>query len=253
MHETLPSQYWHYQWSDGVQYPSCAGLSAKWVTTIKIYSAPESDWTLQLDGTGIGGLRYNVSKTFFEQALVCQFGANHSATYTDSNGRVWEGMALWFLAGFVDDSDQHSSNAFNESLALAGYKLVITASDGYYTVIDSKNIIRNTNYIVANSLNGSHLNNSDENWPLRLTGANVSSSSTVKKVSSIRLLWPAPGDVNGDNRINACDITQCELCILNPEKYPKDKYFGWDANEDGEGPNAGDILGVELRILGLWH
>ncbi|MDD2553523.1 MAG: PKD domain-containing protein, partial [Desulfotomaculaceae bacterium] len=36
MHETLPEQYWHYYFSDGVQYPSCAGLSAKYITTIKI-------------------------------------------------------------------------------------------------------------------------------------------------------------------------------------------------------------------------
>jgi hypothetical protein len=63
---------------------------------------------------------------------------------------------------------------------------------------------------------------------------------------------PGPGDVNGDFRINACDITQCELCILDPIKYPKENYPGWDANEDGYGPNSGDILAVELRILELW-
>jgi len=61
-----------------------------------------------------------------------------------------------------------------------------------------------------------------------------------------------PGDVNGDGRINACDITQCELCILYPGLYPKENYPGWDANEDSEGPNAGDILAVELRIVGTW-
>jgi len=63
---------------------------------------------------------------------------------------------------------------------------------------------------------------------------------------------PGPGDVNGDFRINACDITQCELCILDPVKYPKGNYPGWDANEDTMGPNAGDILAVEYRILGIW-
>jgi hypothetical protein len=63
---------------------------------------------------------------------------------------------------------------------------------------------------------------------------------------------PNPGDVNNDGRINCLDITQCELCILYPELYPPENYPGWDANEDNEGPNAGDILAVELRILGLW-
>jgi hypothetical protein len=61
-----------------------------------------------------------------------------------------------------------------------------------------------------------------------------------------------PGDVNDDGVINCIDITQCELCILDPVKYPKENYPGWDANEDNTGPNAGDILAVELRILGLW-
>jgi DMSO/TMAO reductase YedYZ molybdopterin-dependent catalytic subunit len=190
MHETLPEQYWHY-WYDGgnhVWYPSCAGLSTKWITTIKIYSAPQSDWTLELDGTDIGGISFTVSKTYFEQALACQFGANHKASYTDSKGRVWEGMALWLLAGFVDDHDMHSNNAFDENLALAGYNVVITASDGYSTTIDSRDIIRNTNHIIANTLNGVAFAEGDENWPLRLTGAGVSGSAAVKKVVSIRLV-----------------------------------------------------------------
>ena len=131
MHETLPSQYWRYNFQDGVQYPSAAGLSAKYITTIKVYSTPESDWTLELDGRDIGGVNYTVSKPFLEEAIACQFGADHKATYTDSKGRVWEGMPLWFFAGFVDDADQHSANAYNETKALAGYNIVITGMDGY--------------------------------------------------------------------------------------------------------------------------
>jgi len=70
MHETLPMNYWHFYWSGGTQYPSCAGLSAKWITTIEIHSVPESDWTLALNGEDIGGLDYDISKTYFEQALA---------------------------------------------------------------------------------------------------------------------------------------------------------------------------------------
>ena len=97
MHETLPSQYWRYNFQDGVQYPSSAGLSAKYITTIKVYSTPESDWTLELDGREIGGVNYTVAKPFLEEALGCQFGADHKATYTDSKGRVWEGMPSMVL------------------------------------------------------------------------------------------------------------------------------------------------------------
>ena len=156
MHETIPENYWHYYFSssDNIFYPSCAGLSAKWITEIRVYSVPQGDWTLKLDGSDIGGMEYEISKTYFEQALACQFGANHKATYTDSKGRVWEGMPLWLFAGFVDDDDQHSNDAFNEELAVAGYYVVITAADGNSVTIDSKDIIRNSDYIVANTLNG---------------------------------------------------------------------------------------------------
>ena len=188
MHETLPSQYWRYNFQDNVKYPSCAGLSAKFITTIKVYSSPESDWTLELDGRDIGGLQYNVSKPFLEEAIACQFGADHKASYTDSKSRIWEGMPLWFFVGFVDDQDQHSPNAYNETLALAGYNIVITGNDDYTTTLYSRDIIRSSNYLVANSLNGTHIADDDENWPLRFTGANVSGSMVVKGVKSIRLV-----------------------------------------------------------------
>ena len=188
MHETLPSQYWRYNFQDNIQYPSCAGLSAKYITTVKVYSSPESDWTLELDGRDIGGVSYTVSKPFLEEAIACQFGADHKATYTDSKGRVWEGMPLWFFAGFVDDADQHSANAYNMTKALAGYNIVITGKDDYTTTISSKDVIRSSNYLVANSLNGTHIAEEDDSWPLRFTGVNVSGGMTVKGVKSIKLI-----------------------------------------------------------------
>jgi PKD repeat protein/DMSO/TMAO reductase YedYZ molybdopterin-dependent catalytic subunit len=188
MHEAVREDLWHYNTQNGVTYPSCAGISGKLISTIKVYSTAESDYKLELDGRDIGGLNFTISKGYLEQALACQFGSEHKATYTDSKGRVWEGMPLWFFAGYVDDADQHSSNAFNGTLAQNGYNIVVTGSDGYSTIIDSREIIRNSNFIVANSLNGTHINESDENWPLRLTGANVSGSETIKGVKSIRLV-----------------------------------------------------------------
>ncbi len=192
MHEAMDQKYWHYYWSDNIQYPSAAGTSAKYITEIKIYSSPESDWQLELDGSDIGGIKTNISKTYLEQALACQFGSEHKATYTDSKGNAWEGMPLWFFAGFVDDADQHSNNAFNESLASTGYQVIITAGDGHNATIESPLIIRSSNYIVANSLNGSHIAETDSNWPLRLTGVNATGSSAVKNITSIRLVKNLP-------------------------------------------------------------
>jgi DMSO/TMAO reductase YedYZ molybdopterin-dependent catalytic subunit len=192
MHEALPEQYWHYYWDGGVQYPSVAGLSAKYISTIRIYSAPVTEWSFVLDGTALGGLNQTISRNYFESALACQFGAEHSAEYTDTAARTWSGMPLWFLCGFVDDDDQHSDNAYNDTLALAGYDIVITAGDGYSATIDSGDTMRNSNYIVANTLNGTPFADTDSNWPLRLTGADVSGGLTVKGIEKIELI-PKPG------------------------------------------------------------
>jgi len=187
MRLTLPENYWHYNYQDGVQYPSCAGLSIKYVSEIRVYSKPRGDWTLKLDGRAIGGLVYDVSKTYFEQALACQFGANHIAYYTDAEGRVWGGMPLWFLAGFVDDEDQHSKEAFNDELAKSGYQVVLVAADGYAVSIDSKDIIRSNNYIVANTLGGVPIPESDSSWPLRLVGPAVSGKTSIAQIERIEL------------------------------------------------------------------
>ncbi len=188
MHETLPEAYWHYYY-DEVMYPSCAGLSAKYVTEIRVYSVPQGDWTLELDGTEIGGIESDISKTYFESALTCTFGANHKASYTDSKNRVWEGMPLWFLVGFVDDADQHSDNAFNAELAQSGaYKVVLTADDGHAVTIDGTEIARNNNYIVANTLDGLLIPETDDNWPLRLVGPNLSGKQQIGQIVSIKLV-----------------------------------------------------------------
>lgn len=200
MHETLPPEYWHYfyqtysasdpeyeQYAPGILYPSCAGLSAKYVTEIRVYTVPEKKWYIDLDGRPIGGIFANVSKTYFEQALACQFGANHKVSYTDSQERAWEGMPLWFLCGFVDDADMHSDEAFNDTLALAGYNVILEARDGYTVTIPSKDIVRISNYIVANSLNDALIPEDDSSWPLRLVGTNVSGGLQVKGIAKIRL------------------------------------------------------------------
>jgi hypothetical protein len=190
MHQTLPENYWHYYYNsaDEIFYPSCAGLSAKLITTIKIYSVPEADWTLVLDGTDIGGLYYEVSKSHFEQALACQFGANHKSLYTDSEDNVWGGMALWFLAGFVDDDDMHSDQAFNDTLAETGYLVVITYADRYLVTINSTDIIRNEDYIIANTLNGENIPDTDENWPLVLVGPGTAPIPKITKIELQKLL-----------------------------------------------------------------
>jgi PKD repeat protein len=232
MHETLPSQYWRYNFQDGVQYPSSAGLSAKYITTIKVYSSPESDWTLELDGRDIGGLNYSVSKPFLEEALACQFGADHKASYSE-NGRVWEGMPLWFFAGFVDDADQHSPKAYNETMAIDGYNIVITGKDGNSTTIFSKDIIRSNKYIIANSLNGTHIPDTDESFPLRLTGENVTGIMTVKGVSSIHLVPALKAPLAAFSADPTSGTAPLTVKFTDQSTGTAPFTYAWDFNNDG--------------------
>ncbi len=250
MHEALPEQYWHYYWSGGVQYPSVAGLSAKYISTIKIYSAPVTEWALVLDGENIGGLNQTISRNYFESALACQFGANHEAEYTDSAGRTWSGMPLWFLAGFVDDEDQHSNDAFNDTLAAAGYDVIVTARDGHSTIIPSEQILRNNNYLVANSLNGTRIAEADQNWPLRLTGQNVTGGMTVKGVASIRLVTH---QFSGEPEVKIAPA-QSALPIDSPAQYQilltsaPDGLAGYDLQVTLENPAVGEIIAVQYPV-----
>ena len=192
MRDTLPEGYWHYYGATGILYPSCAGLSVKNVVEIQVFSVPQEDWTLVLDGEAIGGLTYDVSKTYWESGLTCQFGADHKAGYTDEEGQLWEGMPLWLLAGFVDDEDQHSYEAFNTELAEAGYNIVLSAADGYSVTIHSTEIIRNRDYIVASLLNGNPIPESSPDWPLKLVGPKVSKSASISNIVEMKLV-PATG------------------------------------------------------------
>jgi hypothetical protein len=203
MHETTPPEYWHYyyqtysasdpeygQYAPGIHYPSCAGRSTKYVTEMRTYTVPEKKWYIELDGRPIGGIVTNVSKTYFEQALARQFGATQKVSYTDSQGRVWAGMPLWFLCGFADDQDQHSDHAFNDTLALDGYSVILEVRDGYVAAIPSENIIRNSNYIVANSLDSTLIPENDSSCPLRLVGVNVTGSLQMNEIAKITLEFP---------------------------------------------------------------
>ena len=185
MHETMDSNYWHYYWDSGVQYASAAGLSSKYINEIQVFSVPESEWELIVDGTAIGGVKTNISSGYFDSALVCQFGSNHAVTFRDSADNIWKGMALWFLCGFVDDADQHSNKAYNESLADTGYQIVITGADGKSVVVDSAKVKRSSDYIIASTKNDVLIPGDDPSWPLVLTGKSI--SEPLSKVSKIEL------------------------------------------------------------------
>ncbi len=187
MKETFDEKYWG--WYGGKDaLPSAAQLSNKWVSKIEIFPAPASDWKLLLNGS----IQREITKSYFESGLSW---AGHRATYTDANGE-WEGMPLWRLVGYVDDGNEHSDLAFNRTLAEQGYTVRVIAADGFSRAFTSQEVAFSTNYIVANTLNGSPLPEKigdKYNWPLRLVGTNATGGKSVANITEIRVEGvPAP-------------------------------------------------------------
>ncbi len=144
----LPQANWHY--NDG--YPSCDGLSIKWITAVNIYKNLQP-WSLQL----VGPYSDNITESLFENGVVCS-DANHGKTWTDASHNIWKGMPLWLLCGWADDANNHLGvGAFNDALARAGYTVRLTSDNGTTSDLASQDVARNANIIVANTENGQQL------------------------------------------------------------------------------------------------
>jgi DMSO/TMAO reductase YedYZ molybdopterin-dependent catalytic subunit len=162
------------------------------ITTIKVTLSQaaldilenyEPAWTLSLEGA----ISLTLSDMDFSQGAKC-----HPASWTDADGRVWEGIALWLLVGRVDDEISHDENsestAFNDELADAGYEVTITAADGYSKTFTSAQIKRNDNMIIAYLRDGGEL--PENQWPLRLVGPDLTKGEMVGQVVSITIIFP---------------------------------------------------------------
>ncbi len=127
------------------------------------------DWYILLNGPQFG-IYMNASE--FRAAADCEW---HTKSFTDPYTRdVWSGVTLATLVGYVDDMtipmSANHGGSFNLQLAQTGYKIIITAADGYSAEISSTDMAGNKNgYLIADTLNGNHL--SGKNSPLRLVGS----------------------------------------------------------------------------------
>jgi hypothetical protein len=151
----------------------------KFVVTIEICSSVK-EWTLMLRGA----IDENMSRTTFES------GANadcHGKNWTDDEGNVWSGIALWRLVGRVDDNNIHGTGAFNTTLVKMGYTVKVLNGDGFYREFNSTFVAENDNIIVANKVNGEVL--PDTYWPLRLVGSDIAKSDRLRNVVEIQIIF----------------------------------------------------------------
>ena len=83
--------------------------------------------------------------------------------------KTWSGVPLFLCIGKVDGGPGHDSyNAFNEALALRGYRIKLVSETGKYAILGSRTVRDKVSIILANKLMGSDL--TTRYYPLKLVG-----------------------------------------------------------------------------------
>jgi DMSO/TMAO reductase YedYZ molybdopterin-dependent catalytic subunit len=151
--------------------------AVKWTTKLAMKSLVE-EWTLAANG----GIDDTIDRATFES---CSAPQCHGVTWKDDKAQEWVGVPLYILVGGVDDEIKHEGPAFNEKLAAAGYKVDVTAKDGYTVTFDSARIARNKNIIVAYLVNGNPLD--EKYFPLRLVGSDLQKNEMAGAITGIKV------------------------------------------------------------------
>jgi DMSO/TMAO reductase YedYZ molybdopterin-dependent catalytic subunit len=155
--------------------------SIKWVTKLAVKPASEA-WSLSLRG----------ARPELMDRATFESGASpkcHGAAWRDARGRAWTGIPLWLLVGRVDDGLKHGAQAFNDSLAAAGYIVDVVAGDGTTVSFDSSRFGRNDGIIIASLLDGAPL--PAKSFPLQLAGPNLKDEERLGGIA--RIVVHAPG------------------------------------------------------------
>lgn len=138
-----------------------------------------TEWSLKLSGASTETI---TQEKFEEGAAPACHGVECSI-----EDKVYSGIPLWVLCGWVDDEVEHGEGAFNDELADNGYDIIVISADGYSVTFNSQTITRNNNIILANEVDGQTIS---QGGPLRLVGPELSKGQRVKQVVEIHLDLP---------------------------------------------------------------
>ena len=160
-------------------------LLVKWVNRVEI-GQEKPDWKVRMYGLWT---RNHTRQTYTldrSSYLSCVAPGCHGSRYTDAKGRVWTGVPLFLCIGKVDGGKGHGGyGAYNEALALRGYRIRLFNASGRYVTIGSRLIMNRSRIILANKCNGKELTSA---YPLRLVGPRLTTSQWIGRISKIRLL-----------------------------------------------------------------
>ncbi len=162
-------------------------LFVKWVDRVSLRSAVVP-WTVKMYGLkNKRGQRqtYTMDRLTYDSCATP--GCHGSSWVQPSSEKTWSGVPLFLCIGKVDGGKGHGGyGAYNEALALKGYRIRITSERGKSVIIGSR-IIRNQDKIIlANKLQGSEL--TAAYYPLRLVGPKIGSRDFIGQIVKIQLL-----------------------------------------------------------------
>jgi hypothetical protein len=185
----------------------------KWTQKIEVIPV-QAPWTLKLEGIVNEGM----DQATFESgaAIGC-----HGVKWTDDQSRVWEGIPLWYLVGRVDDTNTHKGDAFDYEAAEKDYEIDLIAKDGTILKLTSKEVAKNNALIVAYKRDGNPL--PENQWPLRLVGANLQKSQMIGQITTLKLVFPGSASVSATTTSTA-QTTQ-DPAILTIKKGTQTKSY----------------------------
>ena len=162
-------------------------LFVKWVDRVSLRSAVVP-WTVKMYGLkDKHGKRqtYTLDRLSYDSCAAP--GCHGSSWVSPAPAKTWTGVPLFLCIGKVDGGKGHGGyGAYNEALALKGYRIKITAAGGASVIIGSRTIRNQDKIILANKLQGSEL--TADYYPLRLVGPRIGSKSFIGQIVKIQLL-----------------------------------------------------------------
>ena len=164
-------------------------LLVKWVNRVSLRGSV-AEWKVKMYGLKrANGTRqtYTLDRVSYDS---CAAPGCHGESWVDqATKKTWSGVPLFLCVGKVDGGPSHDSyNAYNDALALKGYRIKLVATTGRYAFLGSRPVRNRTNIVLANKLMGSDL--TANYYPLKLVGPAkfVPARSSIGQLSKIYLV-----------------------------------------------------------------
>jgi DMSO/TMAO reductase YedYZ molybdopterin-dependent catalytic subunit len=147
----------------------------KWLEGVSVTKASAA-WKVQLEAAVPG----KIDRASY---VNCASPGCHGSGWVDGEGRRWEGIPLYLVAGMVDDGQKHDAGAYNAKLARQGYDIQIETNTGEVVTIDSRDIAGKSSIVLSSKVDGGEL--PDEYFPLRLVGPGLSDAQMPGGIARI--------------------------------------------------------------------